>query len=66
MRIMEFQTIKFAAGEMAKSQWAALKPMLDSLSDEEIEKIPDIEPGAREVAERFGITDIIDRPPLPI
>lgn len=62
-RPIEFEIVRFSVNELTKGIWAAIKPMLDSLSDEEIEKIPSIlsEPSAKEIAERYGICDIIDR-----
>lgn len=58
-----FETVRFASNEMEKGYWAAIKPMLDSLTDEEIEKIPDIlsQPTVKAAAEKYGICDIIMR-----
>jgi hypothetical protein len=62
MREIEFETVKFAANELAKNVWFTIKVMLDSLTDEEIEKIPDVlTEDQRKAAERYGICDIINR-----
>ena len=62
-RPIEFATVTTSINELTRGMWAAIKPMLDSLSDEEIEKMPSIlsEPSVKEAAERYGINDIIDR-----
>ena len=40
-RPIEFATVTTSINELTRGMWAAIKPMLDSLSDEEIEKFID-------------------------
>ena len=60
MNPLTFETIKETAWAQAIANWGVMKVMLESLTDEEIEKIPDI--GERkEAAERYGINDVLMR-----
>ena len=62
MREITFEIVKFSADEFAKATWFSIKAMLDSLTDEEIEKIPSVLTLEQKIsAERYGICDIISR-----
>lgn len=60
---MKVDNVTYAAYELAKGSWAAIRVMLDALSDEELSKLPnrENEPDAIKFAERFGICDILIR-----
>ena len=62
-REIEFNDVRLCADELNKGFWQTIKVMIDSMSDEEIEKIPSIlgDNHARKAAERYGICDVIDR-----